>query len=181
MTSSRFPCSRSSHTNSHPALTSPASRRQPASQLVQALLVGIPHDSPQRAAGAGRIRYALSEAADNGHCYLPEPNLLTDAAQILEVPPKLVRACVDELAASEGADRRGGANPTSEGGRIPGCRGPGRAEAGVRSAADGQLADQPGPPVGVDHRGTDREPRAEAKACAAVGRTSHRERGSTCA
>jgi len=48
MTSSRFPCSRSSLTNSHPALTSPASRRQPASQLVQALLVGIPHDSPQR-------------------------------------------------------------------------------------------------------------------------------------
>jgi hypothetical protein len=125
MTSSRFPCSRSSHTNSHPALTSPASRRQPASQLVQALLVGIPHDSPQRAAGAGRIRYALSEAADNGHCCLPEPNLLTDAAQILEVPPKLVRACVDEFAASEGADRRGGAQ-TGHRGRedpwVPGSR-----------------------------------------------------------
>jgi hypothetical protein len=100
----------------------------------------------QLAAGAGRIRYALSEAADNGHCYLPEPNLLTDAAQILEVPPKLVRACVDELAASEGADRRGGAQPDHRGREDPWVPGPGRAEAGVRSAADGQLADQPGPP-----------------------------------
>ena len=86
---------------------------------------------------------------------------------------------MDEFAASEGVIGEAVPNPTTEGGRIPGCRASGRAVAGVRSAADGQLADQPGPPVGVDHRGRDREPRAEAKACAAVARTSHRERGST--
>ena len=47
--------------------------------------VEIPHDSPQRVQVG--IQYTLSEAADSGHCYLPEPNLLTDAAQILGVPP----------------------------------------------------------------------------------------------
>ena len=65
--------------------------------------VGIPHDSPQRVQAG--IQYTLSEAADNGHCYLPEPNLLTDAAQILEVPADLVRTCLAELAAAEGVIR----------------------------------------------------------------------------
>ena len=62
--------------------------------------VGIPHDSPQRVQAG--LRYTLSEAADHGHCYLPEPNLLTDAAQILGVPPVLVRTCLAELAAIGG-------------------------------------------------------------------------------
>ena len=65
--------------------------------------VGIPHDSPQRVQAG--IQYTLSQAADNGHCYLPEPNLLTDAAQILGVDADLVRACLAELAAAEGVIR----------------------------------------------------------------------------
>jgi exodeoxyribonuclease V alpha subunit len=65
--------------------------------------VGIPHDSPQRVRAG--IQYTLSEAADNGHCFVPEPNLLADAAQILHVPPDLVRACLAELAATEGVVR----------------------------------------------------------------------------
>ena len=65
--------------------------------------VGIPHDSPQRVQAG--IQYTLSEAADNGHCYLPEPNLLTDAAQILGVAAGLVRACLADLAAAEGVIR----------------------------------------------------------------------------
>src|SRR3982750_175253 len=32
--------------------------------------VGIPHDSPQRVQAG--LQYTLSEAADHGHCYLPE-------------------------------------------------------------------------------------------------------------
>ena len=36
--------------------------------------VGIPHDSPQRVQAG--IQYTLSEAADRGHCYVPEPNLV---------------------------------------------------------------------------------------------------------
>src|SRR5215510_11722511 len=36
--------------------------------------VGIAHDSPERIKAG--LQYTLSEAADNGHCYLPEPNLI---------------------------------------------------------------------------------------------------------
>ena len=33
------------------------------------------------------LAYTLSEAADEGHCYLPAPNLMTDAAKILRCRP----------------------------------------------------------------------------------------------
>jgi exodeoxyribonuclease V alpha subunit len=79
--------------------------------------VGIPHDSPQRVQAG--IQYTLSEAADRGHCYVPEPNLLTDAAQILGVPAELVRACLAELATAQRVIREPVPNPTSEGGTIP--------------------------------------------------------------
>src|SRR5918999_4232087 len=65
--------------------------------------VGIPHDSPERIKAG--LQYTLSEAADDGHCYLPEPNLITDATKILDVPQELVRPCLDELVAAEGVVR----------------------------------------------------------------------------
>jgi exodeoxyribonuclease V alpha subunit len=65
--------------------------------------VGIPHDSPERIKAG--LQYTLSEAADDGHCYLPEPNLVADAAKILEVSPEQIRPCLDELAATEGVVR----------------------------------------------------------------------------
>ncbi|GII96763.1 SF1B family DNA helicase RecD2 [Sinosporangium siamense] len=65
--------------------------------------VGIPHDSPERVKAG--IRHTLSEAADDGHCYLPVPNLVSDAVKILEVDPALVSACLEELAAEEGVVR----------------------------------------------------------------------------
>ncbi len=79
--------------------------------------VGIPRDSPQRVRAG--IQYTLSEAADAGHCYLPEPNLVSDAAEILGVPVDLVRSGLDELAAAEGVVREPVANPSSAGGTIP--------------------------------------------------------------
>ena len=79
--------------------------------------VGIPHDSPARVRAG--IQYTLSEATDNGHCYLPGPNLLADAAQILQVPPDLIRTCLDELAESEGVIREAVPNPSTDGGTIP--------------------------------------------------------------
>jgi exodeoxyribonuclease V alpha subunit len=79
--------------------------------------VGIPHDSPQRVQAG--IQYTLSEAADDGHCYLPEPNLVADAATILGVPADLVGTCLDELAAADGVVRERVPNPTSEGATIP--------------------------------------------------------------
>ncbi len=65
--------------------------------------VGIPHDSPQRIKAG--LQYTLSQAADNGHCYLPEPDLIREAAKILEVYRELIDPCLDQLAADEGVVR----------------------------------------------------------------------------
>lgn len=65
-----------------------------ADRIAQAL--GIPHDSPQRI-GAG-LRFALSQATDDGHCYLPWDELVERAAKLLEVPPPDVEATLDAIA-----------------------------------------------------------------------------------
>src|SRR6266566_1774811 len=65
--------------------------------------VGIAHDSPQRIQAG--LQYTLSQAADDGHCYLPEPNLIREAARILEVGRELIGPGLDELAAEEGVVR----------------------------------------------------------------------------
>lgn len=65
--------------------------------------VGIPHDSPERVKAG--LRYTLSQAADDGHCYLPAPNLVGDAVKILEVPAELTARCLEELVAEEGVVR----------------------------------------------------------------------------
>jgi exodeoxyribonuclease V alpha subunit len=62
--------------------------------------VGIPHDSPERIKAG--LQYTLSEAADDGHCFLPAPNLITEAAKILDVGREMITPCLDELAAAEG-------------------------------------------------------------------------------
>jgi exodeoxyribonuclease V alpha subunit len=62
--------------------------------------VGIPHDSPERVKAG--LAYTLSEATDDGHCYLPRPQLIADATKILDVPPDLVASCLDGLVADEG-------------------------------------------------------------------------------
>jgi exodeoxyribonuclease V alpha subunit len=77
--------------------------------------VGIPHDSPERIKAG--LQYTLSEAADDGHCYLPEPNLITDAVKILEVPRELVGPCLDDLVAAEGVVRE----PVPAGGGAAGA------------------------------------------------------------
>jgi exodeoxyribonuclease V alpha subunit len=78
--------------------------------------VGIPHDSPQRIKAG--LQYTLSQAADNGHCYLPEPDMIRDAAKILEVERELIDPCLDELVTDEGVVREGvpdslGATPST--------------------------------------------------------------------
>jgi exodeoxyribonuclease V alpha subunit len=65
--------------------------------------VGIAADSPERIKAG--LAYTLSEAADDGHCYLPAPNLVADAAKILDVPAELITPRLDELAAAEGVVR----------------------------------------------------------------------------
>ena len=68
--------------------------------------VGIPHDSPERIKAG--LQYTLSQAADDGHCYLPQPNLITEATKILEVDRDLIGPCLDELVAERGGGPRTG-------------------------------------------------------------------------
>ncbi|RNG30479.1 SF1B family DNA helicase RecD2 [Streptomyces botrytidirepellens] len=61
--------------------------------------VGIPHDSPDRVKAG--LQYALSQSADQGHCYLPEEQLIGDAVKLLQVDTGLVIDCLGELAAED--------------------------------------------------------------------------------
>ncbi|WP_370146372.1 ATP-dependent RecD-like DNA helicase [Streptacidiphilus sp. EB129] len=72
-----------------------------ADRIAQA--VGIPHDSPQRVKAG--LQYALSQAADQGHCFLPEEQLISDAVKLLAVEIGLVIECLAELVAEEGVVR----------------------------------------------------------------------------
>jgi exodeoxyribonuclease V alpha subunit len=68
-----------------------------------AAAVGIPHDSPERIKAG--LAYTLSQAADDGHCYLPEPTLIADATTILDVAGDLIGPCLDELVTEQGVIR----------------------------------------------------------------------------
>ncbi|MFE4995417.1 ATP-dependent RecD-like DNA helicase [Streptomyces mirabilis] len=69
--------------------------------------VGIPHDSPERVKAG--LQYALSQSADQGHCFLPEEQLIADAVKLLQVDTGLVIECLAELAEStEDEDEPGG-------------------------------------------------------------------------
>ncbi|MEU8872679.1 ATP-dependent RecD-like DNA helicase [Streptomyces javensis] len=61
--------------------------------------VGIPHDSPDRVKAG--LQYALSQSADQGHCYLPEEQLIAAAVKLLQVDTGLVIDCLGELAAED--------------------------------------------------------------------------------
>jgi exodeoxyribonuclease V alpha subunit len=65
--------------------------------------VGIARDSPERLKAG--LAYTLSEAADDGHCYLPENALVTEAAKILGVPADQIAPLIGDLAAAELAVR----------------------------------------------------------------------------
>jgi exodeoxyribonuclease V alpha subunit len=69
-----------------------------ADQLARSL--GIPQDSPQRVKAG--LQFALSQAAEDGHCYLPETELVAKATGLLEVEGELARQCLDELVQEEG-------------------------------------------------------------------------------
>jgi len=69
-----------------------------ADTIAQAM--GIPHDSPQRVKAG--LQFTLSEASEEGHCYLPEGELIATATEILGVEAALAAACLDELTREEG-------------------------------------------------------------------------------
>ncbi|KAB8171132.1 ATP-dependent RecD-like DNA helicase [Streptomyces sp. 3MP-14] len=75
--------------------------------------VGIPEDSPERVKAG--LRYALSQASDQGHCYLPQERLIADAVKLLGVDTGLVIDCLGELTEDpEGAVREPVPDPEGE-------------------------------------------------------------------
>jgi exodeoxyribonuclease V alpha subunit len=69
-----------------------------ADQIARSL--GIPHDSPQRVKAG--LQFALSQATEDGHCYLPQTGLVTKATELLGVDTGLAERCLEELVAEEG-------------------------------------------------------------------------------
>jgi exodeoxyribonuclease V alpha subunit len=69
-----------------------------ADQIARSL--GIPHDSPERVKAG--LQFALSEATEDGHCYLPETELVTKATGLLEIDAELARQCLEALIHEEG-------------------------------------------------------------------------------
>ncbi len=69
-----------------------------ADKIARAL--GIPHDSPQRVKAG--LQFTLSEASEEGHCYLPEAELVAQATEILGVEATLAATCLEELSHEEG-------------------------------------------------------------------------------
>jgi exodeoxyribonuclease V alpha subunit len=63
--------------------------------------VGIPLDSIERTMAA--VLHRLSEASDDGHTYLPRPELVDAGAQMLEAPPERVEAAIDRLIEEQAA------------------------------------------------------------------------------
>lgn len=61
--------------------------------------LGLPPDAPSRVQAG--VAHTLSELADEGHVYTPEPELVDEAARLLEVPPELVTDAIAALDADE--------------------------------------------------------------------------------
>jgi exodeoxyribonuclease V alpha subunit len=65
--------------------------------------VGVPHDSPQRVKAG--LQFTLSEATSDGHCFLPEQELIREAVKILQVDTGLVIDCLADLVTTDGVVR----------------------------------------------------------------------------
>jgi exodeoxyribonuclease V alpha subunit len=65
--------------------------------------VGIAYDSGERVKAG--LQFTLSQASELGHCYLPEPELVARASEILGVRPALAQTCLDELVRQQGVVR----------------------------------------------------------------------------
>ncbi len=75
--------------------------------------LGLPPDAPSRVQAG--VAHTLSELADEGHTYAPEPELVQEAAQLLEVPPALVTDAIAALDADEIVRCETLVYPTAEG------------------------------------------------------------------
>jgi exodeoxyribonuclease V alpha subunit len=73
-----------------------------ADKIAQSL--GIPADSPERVKAG--LQFTLSQASEDGHCYLPQADLIANATDILGVPAALAEQCLDVLVQDEGGVMR---------------------------------------------------------------------------
>jgi exodeoxyribonuclease V alpha subunit len=64
-----------------------------------AAAVGISHDSTERVEAG--LQFVLSEATGQGHCFLPETDLVARAVEMLQVPAGLVGHCLALLVAEQ--------------------------------------------------------------------------------
>lgn len=72
-----------------------------ADKIARAL--GLPLDAPTRLEAG--LAHVLSESADDGHVYVPEPDLYRTAAELLEVAIELLPAALERLEASRRVQR----------------------------------------------------------------------------
>jgi len=61
--------------------------------------LGLPPDAPSRVQAG--VAHALSQLADEGHVYAPEPELMSEATRLLEVDPELVSEAIEALDVDE--------------------------------------------------------------------------------
>ncbi len=59
--------------------------------------IGLPADSPSRLVAG--LEYALNDATDDGHVFLPEPELLARTGELIALPGKDFSTALDELEA----------------------------------------------------------------------------------
>ncbi len=72
-----------------------------ADKLAQDL--GLPRDAPSRVQAG--VAHTLSQLADQGHVYAPEEQLVSEASELLEVPPEMVSQAVNVLDEEEQVKR----------------------------------------------------------------------------
>ncbi|MGD1995560.1 MAG: ATP-dependent RecD-like DNA helicase [Anaerolineae bacterium] len=75
--------------------------------------LGLPSDAPSRIQAG--VAYVLSQMAEEGHVYVPQEELVAEAARLLEVNPAQIAPAIDELDAEEVVWREELVYPTTEG------------------------------------------------------------------
>ncbi len=82
--------------------------------------LGLPHDAPSRVEAG--VAYALSQLADQGHVYVPEDELITTAAPLLEVEPELISEAIGRLDADQVVERETLTYPALHGATVASMR-----------------------------------------------------------
>src|SRR6476620_10223630 len=72
---------------------------------------GVPQGSPQRVKAS--LQFTQAEATSDGHCFLPEQDVIRAAIKILQVDTGLVIDCLADLVAEQGVVRESIPDPAT--------------------------------------------------------------------